>query len=404
MFALLACAAPAPELTRAPDQLLAARGAEPRLCVAPNGTAYALWTDEGHLWLAASFLRGEPGTWSAPARVNQGEPGTGVFSYDVYCDDLGAFAVWEEDRNTVGAFHQLFFNRTVDLGATFLPDDLQIDVGAGTGMSVAPRIVGDGQAMYAVWADDGLGEYHVWMAAGSAGGERWERALELDHGAGPATAPAVAASGGDLAVAWEDARSGTPEVWFAHGDIAVFSIPARISAPGAASAPVLCADGAAIHAVWAGSPGVGAASSADAGDTWGPAAQLDAASGAPVCAAEGGLVHVLSTDGGDIRYQALAEGALADRADLTGTGGAPQIAVGAGGLVAAWTEGGTRLVYAWSAAGRALGDGALRLDDGGDSQKAALQLAVSGDHALALWLDDRAGPWGVAFATAPVGE
>ena len=117
--------------TVTPRDQLAAEQWEPALAVGPDGTLYAVWTDErngdGDIYFARSTDGGA--TWSANVQVNddaaearQGNPALAVGP------DGTLYAVWEDPRN---GDSDIYFARSTDDGATWSAN-VRVNDDAGT--------------------------------------------------------------------------------------------------------------------------------------------------------------------------------------------------------------------------------------------------------------------------------
>lgn len=120
------------------------------------------------------------------------------------------------------------------------------------------------EGVVAVWADkrDFLSGYDVYAGLSGDGGRRFARNEKVQDGFGNDIAqwhPAVAAdSGGAIAVAWDDDRDGTPDVWLSwrktEGWSDDLALPGA-SGEGAQVEPVLALDAAGdLHVAWIDKP------------------------------------------------------------------------------------------------------------------------------------------------------
>jgi hypothetical protein len=129
---------------------------------------------------------------------------------DSACDGPNVYVVWQDARN--GAY-DVFFNRSLDGGATWLAADVRLDTDApGAAASFVPRVAVAGANVYVVWADARNGALDVFCNRSVDQGATWLAAdLRLDKdqpGAAVSSMPQVAASGANVVVAWADQRNG----------------------------------------------------------------------------------------------------------------------------------------------------------------------------------------------------
>lgn len=435
-----------------------------RMCTAPDGTVYVLWLDDRDqpdeerydIWLNRSLLA-PTRTWLAgPVRVSHGDGQ--ISAPDLYCAAEGVFVVWEDDRDGELQNRQVYFNRSVDQGETFLPEDIPIDADPdGLTMSFEPRIAGTGEDLYVAWYDDRNGAYDVFVTQSSTLGDAWSAPIRVDQdllGGAYSAHPRIAVGddGRTVWVVWEDSRDGVADIWFARStDGAVtFDDDQRLdggddlTGSGHASfAPKLCSDGSEhVHAVWHDSRnGEGhdilATYSGDAGATWTMPVRLDGDAAGfgdsvdPVCLATGSTLHAAWSDklgptfDYDIYTRDLVAGIPGNGPFRLDTGRPegysrsvePQITLDLGNLAVAWADGrgafeqGTDpryddLYYNVSRDGAPFTpDADYRIDsmyDGG-SFKEDLNFDVLGGTWYAAWTDGRNGTSDVYFQSLPIG-
>lgn len=126
------------------------------------------------------------------------------------------FAVVFEDGRSGAS--DIRFNRSLDGGRNWLPQDVRLDTDApGAGSSIAPAIAVAGNAIYAAWQDGRSGYVDVRFNRSLDGGANWMPAdTRLDGGA-PGVAPSqgvdVGASGSNVFVTWQDGRDGRADIY-----------------------------------------------------------------------------------------------------------------------------------------------------------------------------------------------
>jgi hypothetical protein len=177
----------------------------------------------------------------------------------------GVALVWEDRRlgHTV-----VYASRSLDGAVWSAPLRISLnptgkaanDLGRGTGaMRPALAAYGD-HRMAAVWLDkrDFLSGYDVYGAFSADGGGQFGVNLKIQDSFGDAIAQWHAAVAGNrlgqLAIAWDDERDGSADIWLSWPTSAGFAenvAPAVASGPGAQSDPALFLDDAGtLHLAW----------------------------------------------------------------------------------------------------------------------------------------------------------
>ncbi len=155
-------------------------------------------------------------SWEADRRVNS--QATSFIPSVAVDSEGGIYAAWTDERKTG---FKIFFNRSLDHGATWLSDDVLIeglDVRFGTAISVDVATDGHG-GVVVVWEENGAsGGRRVRAAASRDRGASWSPPAFVDDGANPFSpiAPTVAFVGGRAVVIWTAAVSGDrvlSQVW-----------------------------------------------------------------------------------------------------------------------------------------------------------------------------------------------
>lgn len=427
------------------------------MCVSRSGHAYVLWLDDRRqgggtldLWMNRALSEPtRPESWlPTPVRVSQGDGS--VANPAVHCDDTGVYAVWEAPHHGAQENHQIWFNRSVDQGRTFLEEDrlVEHDVDGAT-MSLAPRILGRGAALMVAWMDSGAGAYDILVSRSADRGEHWADPIRVDSdrpGAAYSARPRVAMSddGRSRWVAWEDARDGGADIYVARsasGGVR-FLPDERVDlgdAPGSGSSsgPVLCAgDASNVSVVWreSGPPaGIFINHSSDGGATWSRealAAQSDVAvgtiSGEPRCVADGAVTHVAWVDERngpfDVFYRRMVAGVfeageiVASLPEVPSNAYAPHLSLDpeSGRAAVAWVddrsggqgrvEGAVYYQY-FEGGGLAQDDQDYRVDAmfGDVVPPTSVQFEVRGAQWFAAWIDQRGLTSDVRVQSAPLG-
>ena len=303
-----------------------------QMCATDDGGVYAIWMDNRRnpqadrvdIWMnhappGASFER-------QPTRVNHGDGN--VWNPTLHCDDDAVFVVWEDDRDGELHNHEIYFQRSLDGGQTFLDADLRLEVNEpGSTMSLEPRITGSGEDLMVAWYGSANGAYDVFVTTSGDRGESWRLPVRLDSdeplGSAYSARPQVAMSpdGRGMWVVWEDSRDGRADIYVARSEDGgvQWRRDQRLDVgddPGQEDSfePRLCtANGQDVVVVWKESQepaGLRYVSSLNAGASWSEPAMLQdpSAWGTPTfdarCVSDGSTAHVVWVDQRDQRWNA----------------------------------------------------------------------------------------------------
>lgn len=371
-------------------------------------------------------------------------------SHEVQLASSGDFvyAVWLDDRSGAS---DVYCNRSLDGGATWLPQEVRIDSGtaAGATRSTEAQIAANGALVGVVWTEDNGIRPHVFFNRSQDGGATWLPApLQLDVG-GPAQSsaqmPTIACNSGFFYVAWSESRSGfDPDIYFNRsldGGNSWLAATVRLDTGSAAGAiggsfsPRIAAVVPHVYVVWddfrTSNPGICLNHSADLGTTWQASdVALNSAtspngptSGLPQIAADGAAVYVCWTDGrfggSDIFFQGSLDSGTtwlpADvRVDVGNQPGATRagqavIAAAGSSVHVAWRDGRNHanngdVYYNHSLDGGATwGSNDQRLDVGspvGATDSSMPVLAAAGDAVAVVWVDNRFGDYDIHANTS----
>jgi hypothetical protein len=122
--------------------------------------------------------------------------------------------VWTDVRN---GFADVYLRRSGDGGATFGATDVRLDTdGAGQASSGNPVVSASGSLACVAWDDQRSGQPDVRLSRSTDGGATWSGAdvrLDTDApGAAASWTPSIRVSGANVVVAWEDRRDGAGDV------------------------------------------------------------------------------------------------------------------------------------------------------------------------------------------------
>jgi hypothetical protein len=417
-----------------------------QLCLAGEQVyvLYVVVGDDGDaLYVTASDDTGD--TWlEEPVRLGAVAD---VSNPHLHCDDGGVVVAWEEVRHGVDDNHQIYVNRSVDGGLTWLAEDVRVDDDPdGRAMSLQPRLAAGGGGLVVAWYDNTFGAYDIFVSRSDDGGASWGPPVRVDSdpaGASYSARPKVAMSedGMQVWVAWEDSRNGRADVYAARsGDGGQsFEPDVRLDTgdpPGASDAfeVQLCTDGVGeLYVVWhdarAGTDAgrdIYASWSDDGGVTWSATdVRVDTSAVAssnalfPACAWVDGALHVAwqenEVDAYDIFHRTLVDGAPVgseERLDLGSPAGEANsleatVVTDGTDVVVAWRDGRhddvergyAHLFFNVAPVGGAFDttDHPISTFEEGESYKLDLHVAVRDGTLLSVWTDGRSGTSDVFF-------
>ncbi|HHO49934.1 MAG TPA: exo-alpha-sialidase [Deltaproteobacteria bacterium] len=441
-----------------------------RMCLTDEGHVYVMWMDNRSnsseervdIWMNRSLNRGETDSWlQAPVRVNQGDPeaqGPGnVENPNMLCNDEGVFVVWEDDRDGELENHQIYFNRSIDGGETFLDQDILIeDDREGLNMSLEPKLVGYGQDLFVTWYDSMNGTYDIFFSSSGDAGLTWRTPQRINTepiNTAYSAHPQIDVSEDleNIWITWEDSRAGRSDIYFAYsrnGGVSFENDKRLDSGDDAGSAdsfePYLCTDNDRnVYVFWHDTRNsedgrdIYYNYSDDGGSQWlAEARRLDSdAAGIanslyPVCSVVGSVAHVAWQDnrfgGYDVFYRQVQDG-IPDtseevRADLGSEDGTANsldtvIDFFDDTVAIAWNDGRaeaesgaengyTDLYYQYSEGGIPFEETDYRIDSmyDGQSFKLDLNFQILGGEWYAAWTDGRGGTSDIYFQRLPLGE
>ena len=207
---------------------------DPRV-VSDGGSVYVVWEDvrngPANPFLVRSdiyFNRSlDSGTTWLPTAVQVDTDGPSVsdsLDPDIAADGASVYITWRELRP--GPLPDVYFNRSLDSGSTFLPNDIRLDVGVSPASAYAgePQIAAVGSSVYVTWNDNRNGADDIFVNRSVDSGGTWLAApVRVDVGSPPgvasASGPVIAASGSAVFVSWRDDRnvsgfSGASDIYF----------------------------------------------------------------------------------------------------------------------------------------------------------------------------------------------
>lgn len=408
-------------------------------------TVYAVWqaslSGQSDIYFNRSLDGGA--TWAnADLRLNSGALGAYRSLNPAMCNaGASLYVVWFDERN---GHYDIYFNRSLDGGLTWLASDVRLDTDtAGDADSADPVICCDGLQVYVAWMDRRRSQEEIYFQRSLDGGLTWlasDVRINTDNLAGGSRDAQIRCAGARVFLSWQDRRDGEGDIYFSRSidagatwlasDVRLDTTTAG-SSNSFSSRMVQAGDD--IYVAWSDRRDAGLQyesaiylnRSTDAGVTWLaadqriddtlPAGSVDADGVA--LAVEGANLYVVWYDdrndpGGDekdIYFNRSADRgvtwqAVATRLDRSPPGARgsfyPQICFDAGHLIAVWEDQrsadvGTTLYANWSTDGGAT----WRVDDFRLDTRAPLSgnsgerwsMACDQGSIYVAWADDRSG-------------
>jgi hypothetical protein len=175
----------------------------PKLAFVGGDSVLAVWqsrrNEAGQKFVVARRSNDFAATWQPPVQLNSVAQS---FSPAIAARPDGfAFVAFSDERNTA---RDIFVNRSVDGGVTWLTNDVAVDSAERT-ESTAPAVaVGQGQDAYVIWEEKGRGAPRLLFGRSGDGGQTWAPVRRVDPENGPASPiwPALVESGGRLTAVW----------------------------------------------------------------------------------------------------------------------------------------------------------------------------------------------------------
>lgn len=347
--------------------------------------AYAVWQDDrsggSDIYFSRSLDHGL--NWSnTDRRLDTGAPGAGsASSPQIAAEEDYVFVVWEDSRN---GKPDIYFNRSLDNGATWLASDVRIDTDvAGESASTRPRISCSGERVYVVWIDWRSATPSVRLNSSFDAGVTWmasdRKVNDPPDDKSVAAGAEVCSTGSYVYVVWSDDRDGASDIYFDASWNGGFDwlatdrrLDSTMSGTSRSDNPRIACDDGNVYVVWQderwGEPDVFFNRSTDSGSTWmpfdlrlnsDPAGTSRSTNPSLCCDGERVAVVWEAAKIGkheDIRFTSSEDAgttwrgnARVDRADDVGSAGSfePQVAMSAQRAVVTWSDerNGERDVY-----------------------------------------------------------
>lgn len=209
----------------------------PSIAINDNGSIFVVWEDSREDGISSIFFsRSDDGGKSFSANVRISSVDVAAYEPDIAISNGTIVVVWSQNV-TIDSHNvtRIYCTRSFDWGSSFeVPH--QIDsYNIATCIQNSPRIAALGDHLIVVWEDSRSDPYFdIYGAVSNNSGENFSKALRISDGPSNKrqTSPDVCfANDGNIAVVWEDYRSGTPEIRIATSSngVAAFSFSSVVS-------------------------------------------------------------------------------------------------------------------------------------------------------------------------------
>jgi len=184
----------------------------PVIAVDSSNIVHVVWNDDASGQYELYYKRSSDGglSWSSLKRITWGYGHHAGASIIIGLSNA-IHAVWHGD--VFGSSGEIFYKKSTDQGATWT---LNKRLTWNSGWSSEPAIAVDlsGQ-LHVVWDDDTPGNFDIYHAKSTDGGDNWTAAKRVNWNPGNSILPAIGTdSFGFLHVVWQDNETGTDEILY----------------------------------------------------------------------------------------------------------------------------------------------------------------------------------------------
>jgi hypothetical protein len=196
---------------------------------------------------------------------------------------------------------EISYRRSTDGGATF---GSTVNLSNNAGLSQSPAIAVSGNNVYVVWGDNTAGNGEISYRRSTDGGATFGSTVNLSNNVGESQLPAIAVSGNNVYVVWQDSTSGDYNIFYRRStnNGATFGSTVNLSnSPG--GIPDIAASANSVHVTWtdsiSGNQEIYYKRSTNNGATFGSTVNLSNNAGlsqSPAIAVSGNNVYVIWQD------------------------------------------------------------------------------------------------------------
>ncbi len=181
----------------------------PQIAAAGDAVYVTWWDTRSHpanIYFNRSLDRG--GTWMpSDVRLDRDLPlESSAFQPQITASGNSVYAAWtKRDQGN----SDIYFNRSLDSGSTWLSHDIRLDTDLpAAGDSQTPQITAFGESVYVTWSDSRNGDNDIYFNRSLDGGITWlpsDIRLESDFpGVDYSATPSIESSGESVYVTWSD--------------------------------------------------------------------------------------------------------------------------------------------------------------------------------------------------------
>jgi hypothetical protein len=195
----------------------------PQIC-SSGSNVYVVWQDYrvGNHNICFNYSADWGATWQpTDIRLDTGDPpGANRSSLpQISSSESGVYVVWIDERN---GEEDIYFNYSADGGATWQASDIRLNTGdtPGTHWAGYPQISSSGNNVYVVWSDQRNGNPpDIYFNYSIDKGATWQASdFRIDTG-DPAGAsgswlPQISSTDNNVCVVWYDYRNGASDIYF----------------------------------------------------------------------------------------------------------------------------------------------------------------------------------------------
>lgn len=164
------------------------------------------------------------------------------------------YVVWADIAPSPTFDQEIFYKKSTDGGATFSPTE---NISNDPGLSQFPAIAVSGQNVYIVWENgpgiDQSGSREIFYKKSTNGGDTFESTQNISNNDGTSRRPEIASSGNNVYVVWEDTSPGNRDIFYrksADGGAIFGDIINLSDNVGRSDLPAIAVSGNNVYVVW----------------------------------------------------------------------------------------------------------------------------------------------------------
>jgi hypothetical protein len=219
----------------------------PAIAVSGNNV-HIIWTDNGDI----SYRRSTDGGATFGSTVNLSNNPENSFGRAIAVSGNNVYVVWHDfvPGNTPDGEEnaEISYRRSTDGGATF---GSTVNLSNNAGLSQSPAIAVSGNNVYVVWGDNTPGNDEISYRRSTDGGATFGSTVNLSNSVGDSQLPAIAVSGNNVYVVWQDSTSGDNNIFYRRStnNGSTFGSTVNLSnSPG--GTPDIAASANSVHVTW----------------------------------------------------------------------------------------------------------------------------------------------------------